>query len=999
MNTTPSTLRAAMTGLALFAATALCTQQATAAILVQDSFDASGYTVGANLKNLKPGVSTGFGAGTTWGTSSSTGVFYVNDGLTLPDDFIAASSGQAIGVGKFTSDGGVREISRPISPGIINNTGTYYIRFACAITASAESYLGFKGFELFGLLPEAHTKSDAISYPASNGLQFGFYKFGYGDNKTALVVLKEGGQNANVSALKLVDPVVPGKTYIVVAKVVLDGQGGAEVYAMAGATDDADFRFAELPSTPLAVTVSTSPLRYLVYSGTFMTGYNDGKWASFDEFAIGENLDDVFGFKASTAPVVAADSTTDVGETGFTANGRLVQAGEGNPEVFFDISADGGETFTSTSLGSFAAADQIVGVASGLFPGATYAWRFRGVGQAGSGTTEWQSVTLAGAPALGEPTAVVADNSATLSVSLVSPGLSGTVATTVELWFAPDGSPLDLEATLGTASSENDFSRTISNLDLGKTYNYAFRATVPYDGTVIETWTATNSFSVKADIEWTGSAGTDWNEAANWLPQVVPITSVSAYFRAVGGDVTATANGEADGIHVNTTGDGTEFRFGANSLTAGLFHVGSETSRSAATLAQGDYEFDAVKVGFGRDVGGVKDGSVENRLLVASGANLGAGSLTVGYNLELLSASNTVTFATGSKTEISGDLTLSAARGTKGLVEKEASLSVGSLVIAGTGASMTIDGGSFTNTGNTIIMQKNEFGHVLDPIVFELKNGAKAKFNNNIYVHTGRNADNKIVHGELHILSGSEVDATGKILYIDDSTSLGPHSDIGDGVAVIVSNATMKVKSITICNDQRHHDALLLVHADADETAKVTASENLRIAASTGSADKDCNYGHRLRVEGADVTVMGTLFVGNTTAYYTRQKDNRLEISGAKAAISAKNMDVSGLNYIEFEIPEGGYADVPLKVTQTANFGIVPAGQDAASWTPVSEVRVDASNFTGTQMLLRAGSSIAGLDTSRVKVTAPSGKKATVSLTGTELSVTVSQAATIMLFR
>lgn len=983
----------------LASATALAFH-AGAAIVVEDSFDAAGYTVGTGLKNLKPGASTGFAAGTAWGDSSSSGVFYVNDGLSLPDDFKASSSGNAIGVGKFSGTAtGSREISRPINADVIGLSGTYYLRFACSITESAEHYLNFKGFELLGLLPDEHKKSDAISYPASNGLQFGFYKTSAGDNKTALVVLKEGGSNANVDPLKLVDPVVPGKTYIVVAKIVLDGEGGAEVYAMAGATDDLSFRTKSLPETPFAVSVNASkPLRYLVLSGTFMTGYSDGRWASFDELAIGESLADVFGFEALTIPVLGPATSSNVGQESFSASGELAQTGDSSPEVFFDISADGGETFTSTSLGVFNAAGPISHQATGLSAGTTYDWRFRAVGASGSDANEWQSVTLVGAPALGAPSAEVAGSSATLSVSLVTPGLSGTVDSTVELWFAADGQPLALEATLGTASFPTNFSATVDNLTLGETYCYAFRATVPYNSGSIETWSATNSFSISADVVWTGNAGTSWGEAGNWNPQIAPVASVSTYFRTVGGAVTSTANGEAAAIHVNTAGSGTSFDFGANSLTAGSFKVGSETSQSRAALGPGGYDFGDVSIGYGSDVGGVVDGSAENHLEVGATATLRADAMTVGFPLELASASNTVTFAAGSQSTIDGALSIRAARGSGVEVENGAALTVGSLSLESTGVSMIVDGGAFTNSGDTVVMSKNRLGTVSDPTVLELKNGARGKFKSDVYVNTGRNSGNSIVHGELRILSGAVADLTGKILFIDDWTSRGPNSDVGESVRVIVSNATLNANAVIVCNDDRHHDDLLLVHEDEGESASITASGNFRVASASWGRSDNCNHDNRLRVESGEVAIRGTLFLGDSGAYYATHKDNRVEIAGSNPRISAKSMEVLGASYIAFEIPSGGYAGVPLTVTLAADFGIVPTGQDAESWTPANEIRVDASQFVGTQVLLRAGT-ISGLDKSRVKVVAPAGLKSSVVLTETELSIKVSASSTIMVFR
>ena len=982
---------------AIAISTAISAFYAQASILVQDSFDAAGYIVGTNLKNLKPGESTGFGAGTTWGTSSSTGVFFVNDGLTLPADFIASSKGQAIGVGKFSGDTkGSREISRQITSGIINNAGTYYIRFACAITASAESYLGFKGFELLGLLPEQHANSSAISYPASNGLQFGFYKMGLEVGTTALVALKEGGANANVTALKLVDPIVPGKTYIVVAKIVLDGEGGAEVYAMAGAADDAAFRSAKLPSEPLAVTVSpTAALQHLVCSGTFMTGYGSGtlqdRWASFDEFAIGESLEDVFGFNDLTVPVLGDGSSTDIGASGFTANGELTQLGESNPEVFFDISDDDGSIFTSSFVGVYSATGAVVTNVVGLSAGSTYAWRFRAIGTGGTAVMPWQSVTLAGAPVLGEPAAVVEGDSATLSVSLVTPGLSGTTDTTVELWFAEDGQPLSPYTTFDPTDTPDDFQETVENLSLGGLYRYAFRATVPYSNKVLETWTATNDVAISGDIAWTGANGTDWNTAGNWEPQIAPNERLGTRFGNVGGNVVSIADGTASSIFVNTTGDGTSFNFGGNALTAESLTVGNEVSRSRAAIGNGIYSFGSIVVAG-------QNNRAFSRLDIGSGADLTAGSIDIGYDADPASASNSVVFATGSKTSVSGTLLLRSSRGTSATVEQGASLSVGGLNLSAVGASLVVDGGAFTNNGQTLVFKENRRGTARDDARLVLKNGADCRFAQ-VNIGAGINYSSQPVHGEVQVLDGAVLDATGYGIFIDQGEKdYGPYADSGQGAILVVSNATVLANTLSVNNEDRHHDDVLLVHEDAGRTARVALTSNLRIACATQTRSGHYNYDNRMRVESGEVSIGGTLFVGDGGQHYANHASNRVEIAGANPRISANAMNVYGMSFIDFEIPKDGYAGIPLSITGTAKFDDVPTGQDSASWTPVNGIRVDVSKFIGRQTLVHAGT-IAGLTADRVFVTGRDSEDVSVTVTDTDVIVDVKKPGFVIIIR
>ena len=81
-------------------------------------------------------------------------------------------------------------------------------------------------------------------------------------------------------------------------------------------------------------------------------------------------------------------------------------------------------------------------------------------------------------------------------------------------------------------------------------------------------------------------------------------------------------------------------------------------------------------------------------------------------------------------------------------------------------------------------------------------------------------------------------------------------------------------------------------------------------------------------------------------------------------------------------------------MTGTADFGIVPAGAESA----VSEIRVDATDFTGRQTLLTADS-VTGLTEARVVVTVPKSKTAKVVVSGTSVTVTVAPSATVFVIR
>ena len=971
---------------AALSAAALFALSASASILVQDSFDAAGYTIGTGLKGLNPGNGTGF-TSKAWGNTSSTGVFFVNDGLSFPADFTTVAAGNAVGVGKFTSDPSSspwgRRITRTIDDNVISASGTYYVRFACEIGAGAETFLRAGDFEALGLVPEALINTTGTGVPPNVGVHIGFRKTAAAGSAGTDLVLWTGGE----IRLTLVQNVVAGTTYLVVAKIELDGTTTASISALAGASDEASLRTASLPAATSCALGTSSALRHLCLSGVYMKDYASGKYATFDEFAIGTALSDVWGFTVAGAPVVAATGATAVGETGFTANGTLADLGASNPELFFDLSADDGETWTPSSMGAYSATGDISYGATGLLSGSTYLWRFRAVGSTATSTSAVQTVTLAGAPVFGAPSATLAANAATLAVSLTAPGLSGTADTTVELWFAAAGEPLALEKTFPTVAAAADFSETVSNLVWGASYNYAFHATVPYNGGTLETWTATNVVNVVGDIVWTAGAGTtDWHTAGNWNLGIVPMSALTAKFTNVGGLVTASSDAAVSNVYVNTTGAGTTFDFGGNTLDTDWFGVGYYVSESRAVISNGVFDIETLRVG----------GSRANTLVVGAGADLRAGAgVYVGQDGDPTYASNRLVLASGSKTTMSGALQLRAARDIRVDVESGASLTSSGLTFFGCSDQMVVDGGSFTNNGATILLRNNQRGELAETMFLELRNGADAKMNGNVYVNAGRNHGGAHYHAELRVLDSSVFNMTGKDLLIDsNSGDSGPNADQGSGAAVIVSNATLFAQAISVGIDDRHYGDSLRIYEDPCFETRVSASANCRVASGSWGRSGVFNHDHRILVEGGAFSVAGTLYVGDGGAYYATHDNNRVEIRRANARVSAGNLTVYGKSYLDFTIPAGGFAQVPLQVAGTADFGIVPTDAEAA----VSEIRVNTTDFVGTQTLLAAGT-LSGLTADRVTVTVPKSKTAKVAVSETSVTVTVAPAATVIIVK
>ncbi len=970
----------------IVAALLIAALPARAGILVQDSFDAAGYTVGTGLKNLNPGNTTGF-TSARWGGSSATGVFFVNDGLSLPSDFVALAAGNAIGVGKFGSDPSGnpfgRRMTRTIDADIIPTSGTYYFRFACEIGADAELFLRPNDFEALGLVPSALTNTDGIGNPPTIGIHLGFLKTAAKNSTGTDIALWIAGTKAATIASNI----TAGKTYIVVAKIEIFSDGTAAVSALAGATDDAALRSASF-SEPATGAIGSAALRHLCISGAYMSGYANGKYATFDEVAIGTNLSDVFGFAVAGAPVVQSVDSTNVGETGFTANGLLSTLGSSNPEVFFDLSADNGATWTPTSMGTYSTTGDLSHNATGLLSGSTYLWRFRAEGPTMASTSLVQTVTLAGAPIFGAPSVTFAANDATFAVSLEEPGLSGAAPTTVELWFAGASDSLALQKTFDTVTTAADFSETIAGLDWGAAYRYAFHATVPYNGGLLEAWTPTNTVDVSGTNFWTAAAGTtDWHTAGNWSLATIPGTALTAWFESVGGLVTADADAMAEKVCFNTRDENTTLDLHGHTLTTDWFGIGYYLSRSFATISNGVFSIKQLRIG----------GSQSNTLVVGDGADLRAGeAVYVGADNDPLYASNKVVFARGSKTTVNGTFFLRTAREVRAIVEAGASVTTKGLQCPALPTGLIVDGGAFTNTSTTILLNSNRRGSLVDNMFLELRNGAIGRFDDKMYVNSGLNNGGGRYHAEIRVLSGATLDAKDSI-YLDHnggegSTSSG--SDSGGGAAVIVSNATLKAKTLNIAVDDRRNGDKLHIYEDAGESTLVEIAASARVSASNWNRSNRCNYDHRIIVEGGALAIAENLQLGDGGQYYAMHDGNHLAISRANARVTLGALNVYGKSYVGFKIPAGGFDQVPLQVTGKADFGIVPTGAEAA----VSEVHVDAMDFMGTQTLITA-ETLSDLTADRVIVTVPSSNSYKIKLTSTSLTVTASPTGTLIRLR
>lgn len=975
-----------------------------AAVIVRESFS-SGFSAG-KIHDQKSTL-TGTLLSSKWDASNSGVVLVLGNGLALPATWDVSSypsGGLSVGYGECTSnatgangkdttnnttgDSSLYRAAKTALSSAIPASGTLYFRAllmqesgAGAATTAAGNLRGI-GFRTADY-SSSYGKGEAYTL-LDDGVWFAFRKTANGTGVDTSVELRVGGV-----AITLVDAAdfSEDTTYLCVAKVDVDANGATFSGYAVPVESWASAAFSVESSAPGLT--SAKSFTHLCFTGGYLTR---GKSVAFDEFVVGETLSDVVMTASSADPVVTASSATGVSETGFTANGELTQVGASSAEIFFDISADNGETWAGTSKGVYAQTGAISHTATSLLSGATYLWRFRAVGAASTATSGVQTVTLAGAPVLGAPSATLVANAATLAVSLETPGLSGRDDTTVELWLAAGDGVLALQKTFFPVTVATNYDETVSNLAWGGSYRYAFKASVPYNGGSLVAWTPTNTFAVTGEIEWSAAAGTtDWHTAGNWDPAVVPESPLSANFHDVGGNVTASANATTEAISVNSTTP-VLFNFAGHSLTGSTIRIGASAAHASATLASGDFSFtaeDAVRIG------GATTGYAN--LDVGVDATLHAANINVGQNVDSgVAPSNTLVFATGSSTTVDGTLFLRRSHENRVEVHQGAALSANGIEIQDWGNALLVDGGT-VNIANNVTQQTGSTGKTTGSTV-EIRNGGTLAFGNNYYVN-----DTKTSAARLNVLDGGIL--RGHWLCIaNDISSVDTMSSAR--VRVVVSNATVSVDSLSVCNADRHSGHGLVMYEDEGGETSVSTTGNLRISAADWKRSGSFNRNHFVRVNGGALSIAGNLIVGDGGKFYATHDGNHLAINRASARVSAGALDVLGASHVDFSIPSNGFSQVPLRVTNAAKFGTVPVDQGnnstplftAAEWTPVNEVRVDALHFTGTQTLIEAGS-LTGLSTEQVHVTAPNSMSVKVLIDGTSLTIRVSPSATKIFLR
>ena len=78
---------------------------------------------------------------------------------------------------------------------------------------------------------------------------------------------------------------------------------------------------------------------------------------------------------------------------------------------------------------------------------------------------------------------------------------------------------------------------------------------------------------------------------------------------------------------------------------------------------------------------------------------------------------------------------LRTARGSRVEIEEGASVTTKGLMFIACPTEMVVDGGAFTNTSTSTMLNSNRRGKLAEPMFLEFRNGAIGRFQNNMHIN------------------------------------------------------------------------------------------------------------------------------------------------------------------------------------------------------------------------------------------------------------------------
>ena len=533
----------------IIAATAILTllgSAANATVFVYDGFDSSDYgTVAAAstavLKD-KGGDSTGFSSSSKWGKgeSSKTGVVFVNnDPLSFPSTWDSATyptGSYAAGLKNSGSSGGSdqRGLSRPLADDAFPTTGTFYFRILLR-RQSGCSNAPTDFYRAAGFLPKSFTGyGDAYASGNSAKLLFsaGLWLGTRQDSDTEKIVLRLGSQT-----LVLLDGVQEGVTYLAVAKVEVDADGGNEVaHGFAVPVDSYAGPVWSESSVSADILSDTAPLTHFCIVGAYKT---NNKFFTFDEAMVTDSL-------MTAVPVselaIASSGASSVGLDSIDINYTL--SSDSGADVYLDYGTSADDLSTTLSLGS-KTTGAYSATMNGLAFDTDYFWRFRASSGSSSVTNDTATARTTGVPIFGAVTAAASGQTATFTVALAEAALENAVETSVAIAYGTSANNLSESVALGSSSSPTTLTGTATNLAWGTTYHYAAVATATSGVRTVSATSATGTFTILYDGDMFVAKG----NAGAVPPYATPETAAPDIATAIAAATDGATIHVADGLY------------------------------------------------------------------------------------------------------------------------------------------------------------------------------------------------------------------------------------------------------------------------------------------------------------------------------------------------------------------------------------------------------------------------------------------------------------------
>ncbi len=634
---------------------------------------------------------------------------------------------------------------------------------------------------------------------------------------------------------------------------------------------------------------------------------------------------------------IASLSAADISGTSAGMVYRL-QVGSSAPTVYADWGTDPGALSETVVIGPVSESGTYTNTLSDLLPGTTYYYRHRAADatESAESSVAVPFITL-GEPALGVTAASNVFNVVHCSVYFLKPGFSGT---TVKCLFGTSPDALEVTNVWESVTEPGWLECALPQAQYGGTYYYAFVASCPSVGGDLASYTLTNSIIATSTLTWTGALSTDWSTPDNWFPATVPTAATDTFFPNAGSSIRLSENSAAYGFVANTEGT-VDLDLGGFSLNSTNLVVGTNKA-TVASIRNGSWN---VSPGNLR-IGVVKEAR-DCLLTVADGATITATTLQLGNYSP--SGGNKLVIDDGGIVSLTSGLTLGP-NNSAGSNQIHV-LRGGLLLIRGNTQTYTrfndfvVDGGIVTNIIGQFSNACADGGRT--PSTVEIKNGGVFRMTGGNYFH-----GNGSYSGRVSVIDGG-------LLKIDTRLQMGSGgADQGGYGLLFVSNAVVEVGDILkFPGDSRFWSETMRVVQYPGDVTRVTTGGDFGVGMGDNGKRDDNNYrntGSRFEIDGGTVAVGKQITIGGIAEQdgklipdFLQYTNNTFSVKGASTRITAQSWLMRLNNYLNYVSPAGGFADVPIEITNDATFD------------PTTTLTIDLSELPKTQggrfILFKAG--------------------------------------------